>query len=309
MAGVRLGQAFAAGFVLIRRRPVAVFAWGVLLLLLVQAPAAFILLHVATGILPLISHMGPMSPEAANVFGLQLQQRMVLAQAMNLPTFIVRAVIAAAIYRAVLEPRQSAFASIRLGRQEAWLFLLPFAFVALSYLVLIPLELVLFAGIAAAATLGAALQAPYNVIAPVAAGLALLLALLWAMARLSLAGPMTFAEREFRLFESWSATRRQGWRLLGLGLLLFLFLLLVEVIFWGIVIAVVLSMTGGRSISPHQIGDWIVALRDLDLRQAAVWLVPLAVVAAAVFGAINAIAVAPWASAYQQLNPRPDARA
>jgi hypothetical protein len=46
----------------------------------------------------------------------------------------------------------------------------------------------------------------------IAAGL-----LIWLALRLSMAAPMTFADNQFRLFESWTLTKGQGWRLLGVA--------------------------------------------------------------------------------------------
>ncbi len=282
----------------------AVFAWGVLVLLFVEVPLIVLLDRFASGFLPMLSQFGKMSPQEMNALALDMQQRMALMQALLLPAFLVRAVIAAAVYRSVLEPSRSAFASLRIGRQEAWLLLLIFAFMALAYLVLIPLYFVVIAGV-----LGALLLvSPFNLIGPVAIVIALVAAI-WAGARLSLAAPMTFADRRFRLFESWSATRRHGLTLVGLGLMIFLFSLVVNLVLIGVGLAVVLAIAGGWPTSVHQVGDWIVAVRALDLRQSAVWLVPLAVVAAALYGAMSAIVTAPWASAYQQLKARPIARA
>ena len=282
----------------------AVFAWGVLILLFVEVPLIVLLDRFASGFLPMLSRVGRISPQEMNALSLDMQQRMALMQALLLPAFLVRAVIAAAVYRSVLEPSRSAFASLRIGRQEAWLLLLTFAFMALAYLVVIPLYLVVIGGV-----LGALLLvSPFNLIGPVAIVIALLAAI-WGGARLGLAAPMTFADRRFRLFESWSATRRHGLALVGLGLMIFLFSLVVNLVLIGVGLAVVLAIAGGWPTSVHQVGDWIVAVRALDLRQAAVWLVPLAVVAAAIYGAMSAILIAPWASAYQQLKTRPVARA
>ena len=304
MAGVSLRRAFASGFLLIGRRPLTVFAWGAVLLLFVQAPMLFLLSRYAPDFLSILSRFGSTTPQAMNEFNLDLQQRMIPLQAMTLPTYIVHVVIVAAVYRAVLEPSRDAFASLRIGRQEGWLLLLTFAFMALVYLALIPLYLVIIGGV-----LGAVfLVSPFNLIGPVVIAVALLAAI-WAVARLGMAAPMTFSDRRFRLFESWSATRGQGLRLVGLGLLIFLFSLVVELVLVGLVLAAVLAIVGHWPTSAHQVGVWLVALRDLDLRQAAVWLVPLAVAAAAIYGSTSAIVIAPWASFYQQLNAHPNAGA
>ncbi|HEY5411868.1 MAG TPA: hypothetical protein VIJ94_14195, partial [Caulobacteraceae bacterium] len=239
MAGVSLRRAFASGFLLIKRRPAAVFAWGVLIVLFVEVPLILLLDRFASGVLPVLNRLGSMSPQDANAFSFDLQQRMAVIQTIMLPAVLVRAVIAAAVYRAVLEPKRSAFASLRIGRQEAWLFFLTFAFMAFGYLVVIPFDLVLLIGIFGAILL----KTPFSLIGPVVILLALL-AGVWAVARLSLAGPMTFSDRNFRMFESWAATRRQGVKLVALGLMLFLFLLAVQLVLGGLVFAAVMAIGG-----------------------------------------------------------------
>jgi hypothetical protein len=305
MAAVSLGKALGSGFALIRERPASVFAWGLLLVVFVEVPVFAILGQAIVGLAGAWGQKGPVNPVDASNLAFAFQQRIAIVEAMMLPTLLARALIVAAVYRAVLEPQRRGLAYLRIGRQEGWLMLLSLTVSVLAGFAIIPVELLIGGSI----LLGMALQSPWSLIAPIATGVAGLIFLLWVYARLSLAAPMTFAERNFRLFESWRATRRHGLELLGLGLVLFLLLVLIEVVVFGLVGIGAMAAIAGRTVDVPSVMSW---LKDLSLQspgQLAVWLVPTGLVAAAVIGAVNAIAIAPWASAYQQLNQGPAARA
>jgi hypothetical protein len=215
----------------------------------------------------------------------------------------VRVIVVAAVYRAVLEPARPGFAYLRIGRREGWLLLLMLTLAILVACAIIPLELLMIVPVIALAR--AAAPALLVGGGGVLVGLAVLV---WVLARLSMAAPMTFAERRFRLFESWRLTRGHGLALIALGLLVFLFAALVEVAIFALAAAVAVGFVGW----PMNFRTVLVGLNSLRLQgpeALAVWLVPIGLVAAAAFGALYAIVVAPWADVYAQLNGRPDSRA
>ena len=296
MAAVSLGRAIGSGFALIKHRPASVFVWGLLLVVFVEAPILFLMGRAATETLGLWGAGGPTNEAAAQNIAFALQQRMLLVEAMMLPVLVVRVLIMAAVYRAVLEPAKRGLAYLRIGRQEAWLLLLALCISVLAGFAIVPLELLLGVSVITMMMKGA-----WILVGPLL-GIVGLILLLWVWARLSLAAPMTFADRHFRLFESWRLTRRHGLSLLGLGVVMFLLIAALELVLFSLLAIGGAALWAGHPLDAPAILAWIRRLSIQSAGQMAEWLVPIGLVAAAVFGALNAIAIAPWASAYQQLN-------
>ena len=66
---------------------------------------------------------------------------------------------------------------------------------------------------------------------------------IWVSLRLSMAAPMTFAERKLRIFESWELTKGHTLSLLGVGFLI--------------------SLIGGTVVTPVAIAPWMEIYRRL----------------------------------------------
>jgi hypothetical protein len=301
MAAISIRRALGAGFSLVRRRPVSVFVWGLLLVLFVQAPLFAVMLNGAVDVLASFGTARKLTPAAIVAAQSTLQQRMAIVQAFMLPLYYVRAVVTAAAFRAVLEPRNSAFAYLRLGRQEAWLFLLTLCLaVGLPYLAM-PLILLVAGAIAAAAWL----PSPWNLGLWAVGGITTIL-IVWAITRLGLAAPLTFAERRFRLFESWAVTRGQALRLFILWLVILLIVVVIEALIYGAIAAAVVLSGAIHSVDLASVRSWLLQLQTgQGLAEAAPWLGAVAVAEAVVFGAVSAIAAAPFASAFRDLRPSP----
>ncbi|HLI67501.1 MAG TPA: hypothetical protein VKU90_14155 [Caulobacteraceae bacterium] len=119
-----------------------------------------------------------------------------------------QSIFTCAVYRAVLRPTESARGYLRLGVDELRM-------AALNVIFALILAATLFAvGMVAALAGAAAAGAPSLV---VLVGDLVTIAAFWAgvivLLRLSLAGPMTFAERRLVVFDSWRLTRGIGLRL------------------------------------------------------------------------------------------------
>jgi hypothetical protein len=299
MAAISIGRALGSGFGLIRRRPVSVFVWGLILVLLIQAPALVVVSRIWADMLGVIALGRTAAPQA--ILGLQssLQGRMAIVQALLLPTFLIRMVIVAAVYRAVLEPKSSAFAYLRFGAREGWMSLLAICMSVVAPYVIVFALIFIGAVIAAAFQLQMAWRLGAWAVAAILTAL-----LVWALLRLSLAAPLTFAERKFRLFESWAVTRGQALRLLVLSLAVFLIIVALEVLLFGGVAAVVWFSGVAHSIGPGSIRNWLLQLQTgQGIADVAPWLGAGAIVEAAVGGALTAIATAPFASAFRDLRP------
>lgn len=157
----------------------------------------------------------------------------------------VQCVMAAGVYRLIFRHDDTRFGYLRLGADELRLMALTIIYIALLM------------GLLVAVTLGTAIVAGLSSLAGQGAGLfmggvAYLFSLglvLYVLVRLSLAPVATFAERRLAVFESWSLTRGQFWRLLGAYVLALACIvvvgLLALVVFTGVA-GVVLLLTGGQ---------------------------------------------------------------
>jgi hypothetical protein len=200
-----------------------------------------------------------------------------------------------AVIRAVLEPDNHAFAYLRLGSQELWLMAVNFVLFLLYFVFVIACSIVL--GILSVLT-GGNLGA--RGIVTFLGTIAIYGLVIWIWLRLSMAPSMVFADRQFRLFESWAMTRGHAGQLFLVGLLVFVIAFVLEIV------CVVLGLIFGAGAFA-QIGQ---TMRNPDFASMA----PAAILAAfgpvlLVFGLLYAIATmvmvpvmfAPWPFAYRQL--------
>ncbi|MDB5438759.1 MAG: conserved transrane protein [Caulobacteraceae bacterium] len=307
MAKLSTTSAFAAGFRLIGRAPLAPLIWGALNGLAILPIQAIQLIYVWPNMLRGYGQMIESSrlgqPLPASAFTQSPGMTLLPLLFMPLVLFIW-AMVGAAATRAVLEPQDRRFFYLRLGKQELWLMLVLLVQVILFYVGLI-IMMILGIGVAAL-VIGLAVAshiAPLIVIASlagVAAGFALPLSVLWVLMRFSLAGPMTVHDREFRLFESWQFTKGNGWKLVGLAVLLVFAMIGFEILFFGAIGAIGLAF-GFSNIERLQEAlshpeDW--------MGQA----LPVILIALSVFtiagGYFSAIFIAPFADAYDQIRGR-----
>ena len=82
----------------------------------------------------------------------------------------------------------------------------------IEFVLLIPLMIVGFISVALSHGAG-------GIPGIIVGALVVVAVMIWVSLRLSLAGPITFTERQFRLFESWTLTRGRGWRLFGVAVI------------------------------------------------------------------------------------------
>lgn len=298
MTQIAVGQAVGAGFRLIRREPLAVLGWALLYLAFAAAMMALL-----GGIFGQFSATlaQDVEPDAAQLMGLNAQM-MALQPLFTLGGLALQTVMMGAIFRAVLQPDERRWAYLRLSGQELWLglvyivmsFGIGLGFVALLF----PIAgVAAFAGLALRDTLG-----PWGMaLVGVPAFLAVVAVVIWLMLRLCMAYPMSFADRNFRLFESWSVTRGRTGTLFLVFLLAVLIALAVQ--FVGFIIgAGAVVATIGPNWQALIAGDPIVLFRAMGP------LMVLFVVLGSLLGAlISVITTAPLADAYRQLTASSDA--
>ncbi|HEX2562248.1 hypothetical protein [Phenylobacterium sp.] len=298
MAEISVGQAVGAGFRLIRREPKAVLGWALLYLAFAAAMMA-LFGGVFAQFFAALSQDA--EPDAAQLMGLNAQM-MALQPLVTLGGVVLQTVLMAAVFRAVLQPEERRWAYLRLSGQELWLGLvylvLSFGLAILAMMLLFPIVgLAVFVGYLFREALG-----PWGIAligGPVVA--AFMGGLIWLMLRLCLAYPMSFADRNFRLFESWTLTRGHAGRLFLVFLLAVLTALAIQLVGFLIGAGAVVA-----SIGP----DWksLMAGDPLVLFRIGGPLIAAIVVVGSVLSAVVAvITVAPLADVYRQLTASSDA--
>lgn len=312
MAKLDVVKAATAGFGVIGRNPVAVVVWGLVLLLVGVAPVLLVMGGFMSNIIQLAAlQEAGVEPDPAMVAPM-MASIMVFYPVLFITAILVRVIMTGAIFRAVLEPENRRWFYVRLGSQELW--------IAVVFVVIAVVGGVLggvfgiFIGATAGATAiagGVASSEPPLWIVPLIAVLVIAggVAFLWLALRFSMALPMTFAERQFRLFESWSFTRGNAGGLFLVGLLAFLLVIVLEIvasIIGMIVIGTLLAGAVGVSGMDEQ------AMETFFQQPPAVWVAALAPwlifggLVASVLGAIfTTMFTAPWAEAYRQLRGEP----
>ncbi len=234
-------DAAVEGFRIIRRRPDILLVWGVLVLLAVAGALGVVGSVLAPDVAHLVnaleSHGTPdaLRPAAEKVRGTQLL--------LTPLTAALHAVLGTAVLRAVLRPDSRSIGYLGLGADEFRVFLVQMVSGLLigSVLVAFVLFVMVFTAIGiAAAGLHSADIGRAVLDAVVIGGLMGGLGTGYVAIRLSLAAPMTFEAGAFRMFESWSQTRGQVWRLTGayvlagfLNMVVFLALLVAGLIVGG----------------------------------------------------------------------------
>jgi len=317
MTDFSIGDALGSGFGLLGRRPVSVLVWGLVSLIAGAAlPLAMFGSGMLTDYLALLRSFRPgmASSPPAQMMQLMapLQAKMMVLQPIILVvTLLVQSVIGAAVFRAVLEPRNRGLAYLRLGPRELWLALVNFVTRVLAVILILALAVVgLVMGFALNAVFeGQHLDWATRSIAFIVIGAALFAVLIGVCVRFSMAWPMTFADGQFRLFESWGLTRGHGWKLFGLGLVLAIISVVVVLVFEAVAAVFVILAAGGARWNPWAVLQLMQNPQSLLTPGFEAGLAVGALVAAYLTGALYAITMAPWAAAYRGLRPPPVADA
>lgn len=293
---------------MIRDHPAAVLMWGLAYFVVVMAPMLAVGAMMAPDFIKLseLASAEIESDAAALAAALTLQAKMMLLQAVQFVSTIVGATILyCAIFRAVLEPQDKRHWYLRLGRAELWFAFLWMVVMTLAFMAMlvgmIPLSM---AGVLVGTTGGGAVS--WSIL--VAAGVGVFGLITWASIRLALAFPMTFAERKFRLFESWAPTRGHAGRMAMTFLIVVGLVLLIELVV--LVLFVVLGLTvlaiSGVTIPWNQGPDAQITAPPGGWGPFLFIAVPsAALLLSMVSAAIYAISVAPLAYIYRQLQPAP----
>jgi len=281
------------GFRVVRRQPLALVFWSLFYAAIMVAAFAMIgpsLIGFVTATEQLEqSGATPTLEDFAPLF-----QMMGLLFAVLLPvSLIASAMIYAAIARSVLRPGESAFGYLRLGMDEVRVLVVSVVlFLVFTVLLFVSSGLI---GVAVGMTVAAETPALWLLVVLLVLGAIALFA--WLSVRLSLAIPITMAERRIAIFDSFGVTKGRFWPLLGMALLA-----------W--VLSMVVGLLGSLVAMPLQLatGGGMAALEGLEdeslqvILQAAWPAIAAWILINAVMSALQvAVIYAPFSAAYRDI--------
>ena len=287
------------GFRLVRRNPLALVAWT--LLYVVLTLAALFSLSSMAGRLEAWSAraeaMESVEPSLDQVWALMAEFGAIMAQvAWLLPiSLVVGAMLAAAVARGVLKPSGDRFGYLRLGMDEVRVLVVTFVLGLVMTLVAVVAMVAVGVLIAAARTAGGDGPAA---IAGLVGILAAICLFVWLSVRLSLAVPITVAERRFAFFDSFSLTKGRFWPLLGMAILAVVMVLLVQLL--SSIVSMPLAIISGLeswSFNSDQDAEAVRAALDVSNP----WVIAHAVIEAIVSALTVGILYAPFAAAYRDI--------
>jgi hypothetical protein len=303
MARIAVGEALEEGFLLIRRRPLSVLAWGAVRTLLVAGTFSAMAPFYVTLFAQMANRAraGVTTPPDLS----SMMQMQSLSWLLSLVGGLVGVMIYCAVFRAVLHPDQRRFAYLRLGAAE--LFLAVFAvgvYIALFVFILLAvIPVAVIVGISIAAHAGAV-----GVLVGVAAAIAALVLLFWVAFRLSMVGPMTVQDGKFHLFDAWALTRGHAGTLFLIFLCMAVILLVIEAVLGALTLALGFGVLGSAAGGLQNLPTFFSRSPVDIIASLAPALVVLGLLTIPVSGALTAIMGAPWARAYRDL-AQPDVAA
>jgi hypothetical protein len=288
------------GFRLVRRNPLALVAWTLLYAVLTLAT-----LFSMSGVVDQLEAWSAQAEALESVARPTLEQILavmsgfgwILAQvAWLLPvSLIVGAMLSAAVARGVLMPSSDRRGYLRLGMDEVRV--LAVTFVLGVVMCLVAVASFLAVGILIVAVKTAAGDGP-AAIAAVVGFLGVTCLFVWLAVRLSLAVPITVAERRFAFFDSFNLTKGRFWPLLGMAVLAVVMVLLVQLL--SSIVSMPLGILSGLetwSFNSDQDPEAVRAALDVSNP----WVIAHALVEAIVSALTVGILYAPFAAAWRDI--------
>lgn len=300
MARFSIGTAIGDAFGLIRRRPLSVWVWG--LLMIAPAAATFGLM------LPMMGQMmGAMAlagqhadaPQAAMADMVQFQA---MSGLLNIVQMLLMVVVYTAVMRAVLRPLESSFFSLRLGMDELRVAVAGLAVIVGVYIAMMVMMLI---GVAIGFAVWG-MGSPMNWLVIVGLVVTAIAAMWVAMARVSLIAPASVLYRTFAFSEGWRLARGQTGRLFGMMMLMLLMVIVIEAVVFGIGLAIAIAAGAAGGVdwaALHSHNSDVNPFGGMEAMFTAnwPWFAVGAVVVAMIYGVAMTLHIAPFASACRQL--------
>lgn len=279
------------GFRVVRRHPMALIFWALFYAVMMIAALAL----VGGSIIGLMSaaesleSSGATSPEA---FMPILASYLAVLAVVVPVSLIASAMIYAAVARAVLHPSEGAFGFLRLGMDEVRVLVVSIV-LAIVFMVL---SVVVFGVIGVVAGVTAAAEMPALWLLVVLLGLAGFALFIWLAVRLSLAVPITMAERRIAIFDSFAVTKGRFWPLFGMALLAMVMSFVVSLL--GSLVAMPLQLLAGGLDGLTQLeGESLPVILQAAWPAISIWIV----VNAVMYALQVAVLYAPFSAAYRDI--------
>jgi len=307
MSTISIGESIGEGFRLIGKRPVSVLVWGLARTALVTGMFALLapsylsfFKQISERAAAQAAGAAPQPPDIGAIVAMESAGSLV-----SILGSFVGAIVFCAIARAVLFPEKRAFAYMRVGAPELFLFLLMFgASIALGIgMVIAMLPIILIAGIAFAAH-----AAVLGIAAAVLGGLAVFALAIWVACRFSLIGPMMVQDGKFHFADAWALTRGYALTLFLILLLLIVVIMIVESVIGVVALALGIGFLGQAAGGLSNLQTFFSRPPAQLLASLEPALIVIGVLSIPVNGALYAIMAAPWARAYRDL-AQPDVSA
>ncbi|WP_426039286.1 hypothetical protein [Brevundimonas sp. DC300-4] len=287
-------EAAFEGFRVVRRHPLAIVFWSLAYLIFFAAFFGLFGGSLATLMATTESLEGAQpSAQELEALGQTYLGFMALALPLGL---VIGAVLNAAVARAVLFPAEKGFGYVRLGGDE----LRVLAVSVILGIVFFAVSIVLFGVVGVLAGLAAQANAGVGILVGVLVGLGACVVLFWLAIRLSMAIPLTVAEKRIAPFASFAMTKGHALPLLGMAVIAFIMSILVTLL--GTIIALPITLaTGGIQQLATMDGQSTAQI----LQAAGAGLIGWGVVNA-IFSALQiAVVYAPFSAAYRDLKGLP----
>ena len=281
------------GFRVVRRQPLALVFWSLFYAAIMVAAFAMIgptLIGFLTATEQLEqSGANPTMEDFAPLF-----QVMGLLLAVLMPVSLISsAMIHAAVARSVLRPGESAFGYLRLGMDEVRVLVVSLVlFVVFMGLLFFSSGLI---GVAIGMTVTA--EAPALWLLVVLLVLAAIALFAWLSVRLSLAIPITMAERRIAIFDSFGFTKGRFWPLLGMALLAWFLSMVVGLLGKLVVMPLELATGGGMTALEGLEDESLQVILQSAWPAIAAWILINAVMSALQV----AVIYAPFSAAYRDI--------
>jgi hypothetical protein len=285
-------DALSAPFAMLRRRPLYLFVWGLMMAAMVAAIYSLMIPMFAT--LPLLDSddAAAMEQLAAQMSGFSL-----IMNGLNILMYLLMLVLWTAAGRAALSSgRGDRFLFLRLGMDELRVAVVIIAVFVGWYIALLILVLI---GVGLVAAFWATSEAT-GVVVAIVYGLVVLVASIWALVRVSLIAPASLILEDFAFAAGWRIARGQVWKLIGLNLVVWVIYMVSAILMYAVVIGILAAAFFGQGLV------WpadVQTIADLEpvFRPMIAPLVVTAIPFAIGFGWVMALYAAPGVVAARQL--------
>lgn len=286
------------GFRVVRRTPMTIVWWSLFYLaftalLFALAGGSFLQMMQAAQALE-----GNPNPTQADLAPFMGAYAVIFAVVLPI-SIVVGSVLYGAANRAVLDPSARRFGFLRLGMDEVRIFVVTLVLtivVVVGLLVLAALAGVV-TGFAGSASTGA------GVGVGILAFLAVFAVAVFFGIRLSLAVPITFAEKRIAIFDSWRLTKGHFWPLLGMGLIAVVMVIIINILGSLVTLPLTLAFGGINQIAALEGADMATVMRTMAPA------IIVYVISTSIVSALQlAVLYSPFAAAYRDIKgvSRPD---